>query len=296
MELTPQQKNKLLALQELIRVEGDSIKVNDLAIVQKVLEFGDTIEEKINEIDTKKNEIDTRVNEALTTVNNKLSEVASGKDGKDGNDGKNGKDGKDGRDGRDGRDGADGVDGANGLNGRDGQDGKDAESVDPEEFAITIANYLDTLPEEDKISMDSIRGLNDTIATLQNRTQLLNQIATQGQRSSGGGGSALTVKDEGSTLSSAVTSIDFVGAGVTATNTGGAVTVTISTSAGAGYQSATGTVDGSNTVFTFAVAPNAIMVDGVMIRKTASDGTTNWTGTTSITLSVAPNFDIAGIA
>jgi hypothetical protein len=42
-----------------------------------------------------------------------------------------------------------------------------------------------------------------------------------------GGGSALTVKDEGTTLSSAVTSIDFVGAGVVATNTGGAVTVTV---------------------------------------------------------------------
>jgi hypothetical protein len=41
------------------------------------------------------------------------------------------------------------------------------------------------------------------------------------------GGSALTVKDEGATLSTAVTSFDFVGAGVVATNTGGAVTVTV---------------------------------------------------------------------
>jgi len=46
--------------------------------------------------------------------------------------------------------------------------------------------------------------------------------------SSGGGGSALTVKDEGTNLDTAVTSIDFVGAGVTATNSGHAVTVTIS--------------------------------------------------------------------
>ncbi len=43
----------------------------------------------------------------------------------------------------------------------------------------------------------------------------------------GGGGSALTVKEEGSTLSAAVTSIDFVGSLLTATNTGGAVTVTV---------------------------------------------------------------------
>ena len=42
----------------------------------------------------------------------------------------------------------------------------------------------------------------------------------------GGGGSSLTVQDEGSTLSTAVTSLNFVGAGVTATGTT-AVTVTI---------------------------------------------------------------------
>jgi hypothetical protein len=41
-------------------------------------------------------------------------------------------------------------------------------------------------------------------------------------------GTAITAKDEGSTLTSGMTSIDFVGAGVTATNSSGAVTVTIS--------------------------------------------------------------------
>jgi len=41
------------------------------------------------------------------------------------------------------------------------------------------------------------------------------------------GGSALTIKEEGSNLTTTATSIDFVGAGVTATNTGNAVTVTI---------------------------------------------------------------------
>jgi hypothetical protein len=42
-----------------------------------------------------------------------------------------------------------------------------------------------------------------------------------------GGGGSLTVSDEGSNLTTAATSIDFVGAGVSATNTGGAVTVTV---------------------------------------------------------------------
>jgi hypothetical protein len=45
----------------------------------------------------------------------------------------------------------------------------------------------------------------------------------------GSAGSALTIKDEGSTLDTAVTSIDFVGGGVTATNVSHAVTVTIPT-------------------------------------------------------------------
>ena len=42
-----------------------------------------------------------------------------------------------------------------------------------------------------------------------------------------GGGGSITVKDEGSTLTTTATSLDFVGAGVTATNSGGDVTVTI---------------------------------------------------------------------
>lgn len=46
----------------------------------------------------------------------------------------------------------------------------------------------------------------------------------------GGGGGSIVVKDEGSTLTAAVTSIDFVGSGVTATTSGAAVTITIPTS------------------------------------------------------------------
>lgn len=42
-----------------------------------------------------------------------------------------------------------------------------------------------------------------------------------------GGGSALTVKDEGTNITTAATSLNFAGAGVTATNASGAVTVTI---------------------------------------------------------------------
>jgi hypothetical protein len=40
-------------------------------------------------------------------------------------------------------------------------------------------------------------------------------------------GGSVTIKEEGSNLTTAVTSIDFVGGGITATNTGNAVTVTV---------------------------------------------------------------------
>jgi hypothetical protein len=51
--------------------------------------------------------------------------------------------------------------------------------------------------------------------------------AKTGSSTSSSSSPTLTVKDEGTNLSTAVTSIDFVGAGVTATNSSGAVTVTI---------------------------------------------------------------------
>lgn len=93
---------------------------------------------------------------------------------------------------------------------------------------------------------------------------------------------------------------DTVKAGTNTTitrNSDGTVSVNASASGGTGFQTPTGTVNGSNKVFVFTNAPSAVVVDGGRaIQKTSSDGTVNWTGTTTITLSVAPNFDIFGIA
>ena len=50
----------------------------------------------------------------------------------------------------------------------------------------------------------------------------------------GGGGSSLTVQDEGSTLATAADTLDFVGAGVTVTGTLGTKTITISGGGGGG--------------------------------------------------------------
>jgi len=126
--------------------------------------------------------------------------------------------------------------------------------------------------------------------------RLTDRVVTLEAGGSTGGGH--TIQDEGTPLTQR-TNLNFVGAGVTVTDDSGnnATVVTISTSAGAGYQAVTsGSINGTNTVFTWAVAPNAIVVDGQSLRKVASDGTVNWTGTTTTTLTIAPNFDVYGVA
>lgn len=52
------------------------------------------------------------------------------------------------------------------------------------------------------------------------------------------------------------------------------------------------TVNGSNTSFIFTTAPKIVFVDQIPKQKVSSDGTVNWTGTTTITLAIAPTFDI----
>lgn len=68
-----------------------------------------------------------------------------------------------------------------------------------------------------------------------------------------------------------------------------------SAATGAGYQQPAGTVNGVNAIFVFNVAPSVVSVDGTTYQKVSSDTTVNWTGTTTITLTNAPNNDIFGI-
>ena len=112
-------------------------------------------------------------------------------------------------------------------------------------------------------------------------------------------GGALTVKDEGSALSTAATTLDFVGSGVTASGTGATKTITISGGGGSSSGQVTtqlnisgdGTTqatDGSRTQFTITSAPDSennlqIYIDGVYQSK--SDFSVS--GTT-VTLDAAP--------
>jgi hypothetical protein len=78
----------------------------------------------------------------------------------------------------------------------------------------------------------------------------LKQVTAQAIADLGAGGGAVEVLDEGGSLTAAVSSIDFVGAGVTATNVGSAVTVTIPGGGGGG---ATLTHDVNQTTHGFSV-------------------------------------------
>lgn len=84
-------------------------------------------------------------------------------------------------------------------------------------------------------------------------------------------GSAIVIKDEGTTLTSAPTSIDFVGTGIAATNTGGAVTVTVNTPTAI-------TVKDEGTTLTSALASVDFTGAGVTATNTGGAVTVNIPG------------------
>ncbi len=199
-----------------------------------------------------------------------VKERLTGKDGKDGRDGKDGKDGRDGIDGKNGKDGLDGKNGLDGKDGRDGKDGKQGPKGDKGDKGDDGKSaYQSWLDSGNKGSEE------DYHQHIAKAAAYWGGVILGPNR----GGSALTVKDEGTTLTNAATSIDFVGSGVTATNSGGNVTITIPggggivdgdkgdiTVTGSG---ATWTID--NSVVTFAKMQN-IPTSRLLGRYSASTG------------------------
>lgn len=54
------------------------------------------------------------------------------------------------------------------------------------------------------------------------------------------------------------------------------------------------TVNGINTSFTFSQAPTYIVSDGVWMQALDNNGATNWSGTTTVTMSIPPQSSIWG--
>ncbi len=186
--------------------------------------------------------------------------------------------GEPGKDGRNGKDGLDGARGKDGRDGRDGRDGKNADEID----ATKLADKLNSLDEavDFKVLKNIPQGFDPKDFKIGGKHQLeLRDIK----------GARLDMSDQkwhggGDTVAA--------GTNITITRSNGVATINSTGGSGSGFLSATGTVDGVNQTFTFTSAPSVVFRDGVAMQKTSSDGSPNWTGTTSIILSIAPNFDI----
>ena len=103
----------------------------------------------------------------------------------------------------------------------------------------------------------------------------------------GGGGSSITIQDEGSSLTTAATTINFVGDGVTASGTGATKTITISGGGGStlGDLTAIGSTLSapSNADLTLTSSGGNVVIEGIRVA-----------GTTISTEDSSPGIEIAG--
>jgi len=196
---------------------------------------------------------------------------------KDGRDGSNGKDGRDGKDGKSGRDGLKGDKGANGQAGRDGIDGVDGVSVVNANIDFD-GSLIITLSDGREINVGEV--VSPDIAE---KIKVISTMSTN---------AAIAIKDEGTSITSAVKNINFVGATVTATNSGDDVTVNVS--AGTGTVTSVAASGGTG----ISVSGSPITTTGTLtITNTAPDQTVSLTASTGISTSgTYPSFTITNTA
>lgn len=274
-----------------------TFKKKDIRLVQlaetpdesKSLFLLDTINEVDDKVDANKAETDTVIQQVKERVSN-----ISKQEGPKGDRGEKGDQGEAGPQGVAGEMGPRGDRGERGVPGERGKDGTPGQNANPQtiidaikpQIITQIGNELPILGEkvrdslellqgDERLSESAIKGLTEHLIAIE---AILNTKTARGE-----GGSRVTQIKAGTGIS--ITSSMLNGRGV--------VTIT-STATGFAVLDATGTVNGSNTSFTFTSAPKVLVVDGRVLQKVGSDGNVNWTGTTSVTLQVAPNFDIFG--
>ena len=147
--------------------------------------------------------------EAIKVMENKVSaqlEIAKSIVPEKGDKGDKGADGKQGKDGRDGKDGKDGI------NGKDGADGKDGVSVRDAKIDFD-GSLIITLSTGQELNVGEV-----VAPDLAEKIKVISTMSTNG---------AVAILDEGTSITSGVKSLNFVGSGVTATTSGDNVTVTV---------------------------------------------------------------------
>lgn len=195
--------------------------------------------------------------EAIKVMENKVSaqlEIAKSIVPEKGDKGDKGADGKQGKDGRDGKDGKDGK------NGKDGKDGKDGVSVTDAKIDFD-GSLVITLSTGKELNVGEV-----VAPDLAEKIKVINTMSTNG---------AVAVLDEGTSISTGVKSINFVGASVTATNSGDDVTVNVS--AGTGTVTSVG-LSGGTTGLTASGSPittsGTITLDGTLAVANGGTGAT----------------------
>ena len=196
---------------------------------------------------------------------------------KDGRDGSNGKDGRDGKDGKSGRDGLKGDRGVDGQAGRDGVDGVDG---------VSVVNANIDFDGSLIISLSDGREINVGEVVSPDIAEKIKVISTMSTNA------AIAIKDEGTSITSAVKNINFVGATVTATNSGDDVTINVS--AGTGTVTSVAASGGTG----ISVSGSPITTTGTLtITNTAPDQTVSLTASTGISTSgTYPSFTITNSA
>ena len=196
---------------------------------------------------------------------------------KDGRDGSNGKDGRDGKDGKSGKDGLKGDRGADGQAGRDGVDGIDG---------ISVVNANIDFDGSLVISLSDGREINVGEVVSADVAEKIKVISTMSTNA------AIAVKEEGTTLTSGVKSLNFVGTGITATTSGDDVTVTVAS--GSGTVTSVAATAGTG----ISVSGSPITTSGTLtITNTAPDQTVSLTAGTGISTSgTYPSFTVTNSA
>ena len=260
--MTPEQQ---MAVLDSVR---DSVAQAKEVQKRKIGENVDLVVQALKKIES---DISTRFEAVGNSIEKRVLSI------KDGRDGVNGNDGRDGKDGKSGRDGLKGDRGLDGQAGRDGVDGVDG---------VSVVNANIDFDGSLIISLSDGREINVGEVVSPDIAEKIKVISTMSTNA------AIAIKDEGTSITSAVKNINFVGATVTATNSGDDVTVNVS--AGTGTVTSVAASGGTG----ISVSGNPITTTGTLtITNTAPDQTVSLTASTGISTSgTYPSFTITNSA
>ena len=217
---------------------------------KKIGENVDLVVQALKKIES---DIQNRFDAVGNTIEKRVSSI------KDGRDGANGKDGRDGKDGKSGRDGLKGDRGIDGQAGRDGVNGVDGVSVINANIDFD-GSLIISLSDGREINVGEVVS-----ADVAEKIKVISTMSTNG---------AVAILDEGTSITSGVKKINFVGATVTATNSGDDVTVNVS--AGTGTVTSVG-LSGGTTGLTTTGSPitttGTITLGGTLAVASGGTGT-----------------------